>query len=68
MNDKVNDTNLAEYLTEMAKCQGGASCINVKDGTVFYFERHMLMNLLDQCDKSGQDKVVILIKHNKNQT
>ena len=58
-----DEANPGEVLEEFAKLQGGASCVQVDDGHVFQFSKQMLMGLLAKCAESGQDKVIIFIKH-----
>lgn len=58
-----DEANPGEILEEFAKLQGGVACIQVDDGHVFQFSKQMLMELLTRCAESGQDKVVIFIKH-----
>lgn len=67
MSDAKDETNPAEFLQEMARHQGGVAVVKVKDGHVMYFEKKALVHLLDQCDKTGQDKVIVFIKHNASQ-
>lgn len=62
MSNKVDDTNPAEYLMEMAKHQGGVACATTKDGHVLVFSRQSLVNLLAQCDERQSDKVVVFVK------
>jgi len=58
-----DEANPGEILEEFAKLQGGAACIQVADGHVFQFNKQTLMELLAKCSESGQDKVIIFIKH-----
>ncbi len=61
-NNKVVETNPAEFLLELAKLQGGVACATVKDGHVLIFTKQALMGLLAQCNDGGKDKVVVFVK------
>lgn len=63
MSNNRDDANPGEILEEMAKLQGGVSCVQVTDGHVFKFSKQALMELLARAAEGGKDAVIIFIKH-----
>jgi len=59
---QLKEPDVAEYLLEMTKYNGGVSAVTVKDGHVLVLTKRALENLLEQASKNEKEKVVVFIK------
>jgi len=59
-----DESNIAEFLLELSKHQGGISCATVSDGHILVMSKAAVERLLDAASGSEREHVVVFIKRN----
>lgn len=61
MADESNKAKAIDFFMELAD-KTGVAVAKVTDGHVLIFTRAHIQGLLDACDKSGENKVVVFVQ------
>jgi hypothetical protein len=60
--DSENKDDIAGYLLEMAKTQGGVACATVEDGHVLLFTEAAIEHVLKMCKEGGKGQIAVFVK------